>query len=513
MGWCKASEYSGGYIINYIKTFQRDSCVGVQYKTHNLDGLWFESKSRLKNKYTFMKKILLSLLVCFSVELNAQIFIPSAIPASADTFATMQGVDWQYYKFHNLGLQQNKDTFPIYVRWEPGIGFRHMQGFMEIPCAHELNPVILSPSFGSILDFKEYLRSIHASQKENNSGSLTSDPPTDCIAPAIHFTAMCWASGTQQWENNRFEDCHIIYPDDTPDLQFVNIKADPGATLVLGGASNRPSGGRVATLYYGDLARHSFTYVGLSSIVIYLKTEMHARVFFEDSVFAGTNQILGEGDYYNTHGMHSDVAYAKFTILDSSYHFWDVASYGRFGQYTKVNKKNIVVGKQSHLVLGDSSQVNGHFLMGDCSSFKGVDSTATIHIMANTNIGDLVYINNLPGGTIWPGGTVEVDHSTVQFDWNIGTDTTPDAAPLYKWGNATITCDSDSISIIEIQGLRKKCFYEYTAAPGKVVTFVSGSGIKMKHGDDFVCNGDNEDVIIFKTKSNGKLKMISAINY
>lgn len=433
---------------------------------------------------------LLCLFLLISLRASAQ-FIPSAIPISVDTVAYMTGVNGQWYKIIDADLANNPDSFPVYIDWRGDAGFAHQEGLMELPCAFELCPVKWSTAFLRINEFRDIPRNIWVRDHDGNTGGL--NVSGNAIKAAIRFTDMAYQGGLPQWQDIQWDGCSVNYPDDIFDLEYVTLQCDPSSVLILGDSSLGTSESNT-TLYYAHLSRHAQLKVGYGSILVYQLLGIHANVEYGKYCYMGRNQGLGVGTYYSNFGMHSQFICGDSANFDSTYIVVKDAGKVSIGK-NFYSSRPIVVGEQSRLTLGDNSTVNANMLINSCASFiAGKNFTLNGHL----SVEDFVYINNVGDSVTWTGGTVRRDGSTVLFSWNVGSDTTPDAAKV-KWGNSAISCDGDTLTITSVSGLRSNCEYEYTAAGGKTIIFQNSSFFKMQNGVDFICSG--ADRIRFKTNT------------
>lgn len=413
------------------------------------------------------------------------------------------------YKITDCSELQNPNGYPVYILCAPcPLYFGHLQGYMHIPNAFELNPVTLSPTFNFITRFRDELRDITAIQHDGNTGSLSIT--RNCVKFAIHATAMCWAGGIPQWENNYFEDCFIDYPDDIADLQFVGITVHANATLVLGGGSETDSRGLIATLYYADIAKHAYVKIGLNSIVLYLNAGMHDSIVIGEGCYAGKDQGLGVGQYY-TDAPHHHIRYIleDSVKMDSNYVFLMTAADVRIGKHSNYNKKNLIVGAQSQHKVGDSALIEGNISIQNCAYLN--QKGKNFHLTGNISVEDFVYINDSIDNVTWPGGTIRRDGSTIPLSINIGTDSSPDMK-MVKWGgHNTVSFTGDTITVTSFDNLRNNCNYAFYVPTGKTMVFDDGVYFQTVGNTNFTLNSDG--IVYLRTNANNSKAYLQTYNY
>jgi len=411
------------------------------------------------------------------------------------------------YKITDADAINNPRSFPVYIFCDPEKYFGTGKAFIDIPGTFNLCPIIYNVTFDRIHEFYDPFRDIKARDLNSLTGGLLVEG--NCIKAAIEFTYMCYAGGLPQWQYINWDGATVNFPDDISDLEYVSVKLEPSSILTLGGSGSDVSEG-ITTIYYGHLHPGAELRIGYGTILLWQDIGQHSVVEY-GKWNIGRNQGLGEGCYYLSTGQHCIFTTGDSCVLDSNYITMGDNATLVLGNSANVTKP-LVVGEKSKLQLGRDAEITGNIVINSCGSLVAGDSFT---LTGNLSIEDFVYVTSIPDNTTWGSGTIRRDGSTLALTLNVLTSTTPDATTI-KWaGNNTLTCTNSSISLTSFTGsLRSNCYYEFTAATGKTITFSDGSYFNMAGGSNFVCNGTNGDKIIFKTNSDAtKMLEVLRANY
>lgn len=381
---------------------------------------------------------------------------------------------------------RNPNGYLVYIQYqESPIETMHAKGFIKLPSCPHMQDIELDMQYNQLVYFKEKFRPIEAQDGFTNNIALLPDGSN--VKFAIEMTELAYYGGVPQWQYNYMRGAVITY--DSPiDLQFITLQLEADSKLRV------PNAG---SLYYCHLGMSAECYVGDGSSIYWITGAQHAIINIGEGVYQGADQGVGVGFYYLNVMVHGKFTCGDDCSFDGNYVTIDDAGECTFGEDCSVSAP-VVVGKKSKLTIGDDATITKNIDLHDCSSFEaGNDfalTTKSLYIYSG------VYIPPVGNSISWPGGSIYVDGSTQKFNYDCGSDVSPDMESVKWGGEITISCTGSSpFTVDELQNLRPNCKYKFKVAAGKHILFAQSGFFKLNNGVTF--DGQPGDFIFIETDS------------